>query len=80
MAIPSQGGEIKELTSALVDPEDIEHETVENWIADKDYTMRGSWSHGYSVTSAYWDPSGTKILSTCYDNKLRGEFLFCIHF
>ncbi|KAG9057260.1 hypothetical protein FS842_008067 [Serendipita sp. 407] len=36
-----------------------------------DATLRGTWMHGYSVSSAYWDPSGTRILSTSYDNKLR---------
>ncbi|KAG8801953.1 hypothetical protein FRC17_006521, partial [Serendipita sp. 399] len=34
-------------------------------------TLRGTWMHGFSVSSAYWDPSGTRILSTSYDNKLR---------
>lgn len=30
--------------------------------------------HSNAVSSAYFDPSGTKILSTSYDDKLRGEF------
>lgn len=30
-----------------------------------------------AVSSAYFDPSGTKILSTSYDDKLRGETRPC---
>lgn len=37
-------------------------------------TLRGEWSHGKSVSSAYWDPRGRSIVSTCYDDKLRCKF------
>ena len=29
-------------------------------------------SMSHSVSSAYWDPSGRRIVSTSYDNRLRG--------
>lgn len=32
---------------------------------------RGSWKHGQSVSSAYWDPSGRRVVSTSYDDTLR---------
>lgn len=32
-----------------------------------------SYEHGKAVTSAYFDPSGRNLLSTCYDDKIRGE-------
>lgn len=35
--------------------------------------LRASWLHGKSCTSAYWDPWGRRILTTSYDDKLRGE-------
>lgn len=37
-------------------------------------TLRGEWSHGKSVSAAYWDPRGRSIVSTCYDDKLRCKF------
>jgi len=32
-----------------------------------------SYEHGKAVTSAYFDPSGRNLLSTCYDDKIRGK-------
>ncbi|KAF9520558.1 hypothetical protein BS47DRAFT_1387175 [Hydnum rufescens UP504] len=34
-------------------------------------TILAEYEHGQSASSAYWDPSGTRIVSTSYDNKLR---------
>ena len=31
------------------------------------------WEHGKSVSAAYWDPRGRSIVSTSYDDKLRGK-------
>ncbi|KAF8309952.1 uncharacterized protein EI90DRAFT_3102825 [Cantharellus anzutake] len=31
----------------------------------------GQFEHKYSVSSAFWDPRGRKIVTTCYDNNLR---------
>ncbi|KAG8896634.1 hypothetical protein FRB99_008791, partial [Tulasnella sp. 403] len=33
--------------------------------------LRGSYAHNQSVSSAYWDPSGRRIVSTSYDDHLR---------
>lgn len=35
--------------------------------------LRASFQHGKSCSSAYWDPTGRRILSTSYDDKLRSE-------
>lgn len=35
----------------------------------------GEWSHRQSVSSAFWDVTGRKIVSTSYDNTLRGMWL-----
>lgn len=32
-----------------------------------------SYEHGKAVTSAYFDPSGKHLVSTCYDDKIRSE-------
>lgn len=37
--------------------------------------LRGSWAHGKSCSAAYWDPWGRRVLTTSYDDKLRGESL-----
>jgi WD40 repeat protein len=34
-------------------------------------TMRAEWTHGKSVSSAYWSPFGNQIVSTSYDDHLR---------
>ncbi|CDZ97239.1 WD40 protein [Phaffia rhodozyma] len=33
--------------------------------------MRGLWRHGKSCSSAYWDPSGRRLLTTSYDDHIR---------
>lgn len=35
--------------------------------------LRASFEHGKSCSAAYWDPSGRRILTTSYDDKLRSE-------
>lgn len=35
--------------------------------------LRGQSLHGKSCSSAYWDPWGQRILTTSYDDRLRGE-------
>jgi hypothetical protein len=37
-------------------------------------TMRAEYGHGYAVSSAYWDPRGRSIMSTCYDDVLRSTY------
>lgn len=79
MAMPTQPREQAsiDLASALAEPYDVENDDIIEWMKDKKdgkkATLRGSWTHGFSVSSAYWDPSGTRILSTCYDDHLRSR-------
>ena len=40
--------------------------------------LRASYQHGKSCSSAYWDPWGRRILTTSYDDKLRGGFGFFV--
>ncbi|KAG8942914.1 hypothetical protein FRC04_003314 [Tulasnella sp. 424] len=35
--------------------------------------LRGEHPSGAAVSSAYWDPSGRRIVSTCYDDHLRED-------
>lgn len=35
--------------------------------------LRASWQHGKSCSAAYWDPWGRRVLTTSYDDKLRGR-------
>jgi ABC-type uncharacterized transport system involved in gliding motility auxiliary subunit len=39
---------------------------------------RGAWQHGKSCSAAYWDPWGRRVLTTSYDDKLRGMSPFLI--
>lgn len=41
-------------------------------------TILGEFAHGHSASSAYWDPSGRRIVSTSYDDYLRGMSSFLI--
>ena len=41
--------------------------------ANFDNACLASFEHGKACSSAYWDPSGTRLLSTSYDNLVRGE-------
>ena len=63
------------LLSDETQPATYENEMVEKHIESskgKDATV-AVWQHGKSVSSAYWDPRGRSIVSTSYDDKLRGE-------
>lgn len=35
--------------------------------------LRSSYQHGKSCSAAYWDPTGRRILTTSYDDKLRSK-------
>jgi len=81
MAMPTQerDGSVNR-SGALVEPYEVDYDDVTEWMKGKDdgkpATLRGTWMHGFSVSSAYWDPSGTRILSTCYDDHIRGVLRF----
>jgi WD40 repeat protein len=42
-------------------------------------TLMADWAHQKSVSSAYWDPSGSRIVSTSYDDTIRREPFFALH-
>ena len=54
-------------------PIEIEAEDIEAFIKTSvgKTCMRGEWRHGKSVSSAFWDPHGRRVLSTSYDDTLR---------
>ncbi|CAG7846133.1 DNA damage-binding protein CMR1 {ECO:0000250/UniProtKB:Q12510} [Serendipita indica DSM 11827] len=73
-----------DVNAAIVEPLETDYDDVSEWMKESTSkkgsksqstghtgTLRGHWAHGFSVTSAYWDPSGTKIVSISYDDKLR---------
>lgn len=56
-------------------PLEFDSETVQKYLDSKagQGTFRGEWTHGKSVSSAYWDPRGRSVVSTSYDDQLRCE-------
>jgi WD repeat-containing protein 76 len=73
MKMPMPSRDDPDVASALVEPYETDYDDVSEWIDKKKATLRGTWVHGFSVSSVYWDPSGSRILSTCYDDTLRGD-------
>jgi len=57
------------------EPAEIDMEAISNFkeSAQGKGTLMADWGHNKSVSSAYWDPSGSKIVSTSYDDTLRCE-------
>jgi len=49
------------------------NEVVDQFLSSKPGkgTILAEYEHGQSASSAYWDPSGTRIVSTSYDDRLR---------
>ncbi|KAI0797707.1 WD40-repeat-containing domain protein [Abortiporus biennis] len=54
-------------------PMDFDSKVIEGFLSSKQgkNCLRGNWQHGKSVSSAYWDPRGRGIVSTCYDDSIR---------
>ncbi|KAF7795619.1 hypothetical protein EIP86_006784 [Pleurotus ostreatoroseus] len=54
-------------------PIEITGEDIEAYMETKEgkSCMRGEWRHDKSVSSAYWDPHGRRIVSTSYDDTIR---------
>lgn len=51
---------------------EIDFETIKDRLDSKEESvLMAKWMHQKSVSSAYWDPSGTRIVSTSYDDTLR---------
>ncbi|KAI0807417.1 WD40 repeat-like protein [Fomes fomentarius] len=61
------------LVSVVTLPTEVDSEAIEKFLASKrgEPTVRASWTHGKSVSSAYWDPRGRSIVSTSYDDTIR---------
>ena len=61
--------------SVFAHPNEVDSEAIDKLLATKrgQSTMRAHWVHGKSVSSAYWDPRGRSIVSTCYDDTIRRE-------
>ena len=57
----------------IVPPIEIDGEAIEKLLGSKSgqATMRATWQHNKSVSSAYWDPRGRSIVSTSYDDTIR---------
>jgi hypothetical protein len=60
--------------SEVVEPLNFDYEEVTKFLSTKDgkSAFRGEWRHERAVGSAYWDPHGKRIVSTSYDDQLRG--------
>ena len=56
---------------------DMDHSTVTHEEAMEDACI-ASFEHGKACSSAYFDPSGTHLLSTSYDDYIRGMLLMII--
>ncbi|KAF8509262.1 WD40-repeat-containing domain protein [Gautieria morchelliformis] len=54
-------------------PMDINSDAITDFLESKrgKGALMADWPHQKSVSSAYWDPSGTRIVSTCYDDTIR---------
>ncbi|KAF8314376.1 WD40-repeat-containing domain protein [Cantharellus anzutake] len=52
---------------------EADHEAVTDFLSSKPGRgcILGQFEHKYSVSSAFWDPRGRKIVTTCYDDNLR---------
>jgi hypothetical protein len=59
------------------EPRDFEYEQVTKFMSTKQGkgTSRGEWRHGRAIGAAHWDPHGRRIVSTSYDDTLRGKIL-----
>ena len=59
-------------------PIEITSEDVDAFLGTKagKGCMRGEWRHDKSVSSAYWDPHGRRIVSTSYDDTIRCMYLY----
>ncbi|KAF8580875.1 WD40 repeat-like protein [Ramaria rubella] len=57
----------------LLSPMEIDAEHIGNFLDSKrgKGTLLADWTHQKSVSSAYWDPSGRRIVSTSYDDTIR---------
>lgn len=54
-------------------------EDVQNYLGSEDGSkcMWGEWRHRQSVSSAFWDINGRRIVSTSYDDTIRSTSSVC---
>ena len=64
--------------SKISAPMEVDLDAVTSFLESKQGkgTLMADWAHQRSVSSAYWDPSGRRIVSTCYDDTIRCEFAY----
>ena len=55
---------------------ETDHDTIQSFLETKKGKglLRGQYPHDKSVSAAYWDPAGRRVLSTSYDDHLRSKF------
>jgi hypothetical protein len=65
------------LSVNAAEPREFEYEQVTKFMSTKQGkgTSRGEWRHGRAIGAAHWDPHGRRVVSTSYDDLLRGEIL-----
>jgi len=65
--------DIGDLPSERENPNDFDQSIIKEYLESPKSKgcLRADWQHGKSVSSAYWDPRGKSIVSTCYDDLLR---------
>jgi WD repeat-containing protein 76 len=59
-------------------PTDIDPDAITDFLESNrgKGALMADWPHQKSVSSAYWDPSGSRIVSTCYDDTIRCKFIY----
>ncbi|CAK5277400.1 unnamed protein product [Mycena citricolor] len=69
----SPGSPFLSPVSAVTVSGDVDLDTVTEYLDSKKGKgcLRAEWRHEQSVSSAYWDARGGRIVSTSYDNTLR---------
>lgn len=62
--------------SVVSSPMEIDSDAMTSFLESKQGkgTLMADWGHNKSVSSAYWDPSGKRIVSTSYDDTIRRKF------
>jgi WD repeat-containing protein 76 len=73
---PPPSSPIRPRGSTNPGPMEVDSDAVSDFVQSKQGkgTLMAEWGHQKSVSSAYWDPSGRRIVSTCYDDTIRCEF------
>ncbi|KAG9001621.1 hypothetical protein FRB93_012047 [Tulasnella sp. JGI-2019a] len=71
--VKGRGSKKQESDEDLPSMNETEYEEVSKYLTSKrgPGLLRAEHPHNLSVSSAYWDPSGRRIVSTSYDDTLR---------